>query len=266
MRRFLKPTALLVLCFEVLLVLMIVAPWLLTRVDPLATDAAQVLAAPSLAHPFGTDQTGRDLLARIIHGARSSVLTGVVAAFGAALIGTVLGTIAAFGSGWERSLFMRITEAGMTLPEFLIALLIVAYTNTGLWGVTLAVTLATIPGYARIATVSARNAVLTEAYITAKVLGVGRCRRFFVYALPTAVRPVFALALVGVGVAILMISGLTFLGLGLTPPDPDWGAMLSQSKTYVNRAWWPLLFPGVSLIAVVAYFMLRGKQLQRKWL
>ncbi len=252
--------------FEALLVAIVFVPQLLSTADPLATDTSQILAAPNLAHPLGTDQAGRDLLTRIIYGARSTVLTGLVAAVCAAFAGALLGTFAAFSARPVRTIFMRLTESAMALPEFLIALLIVAYTGAGVWGVTLAVIIATVPGYARIAVARASTAVAADPHTAAKVLGVSKTRRFCVYVLPAAVRPVAAVMVTGIGVAILMITGLTFLGLGLTPPAPDWGAMLSQSRTYVNRAWWPVAFPGVAIICAVAYFTLRGRALQQRWL
>lgn len=246
-----------------LLGLVVAFPHFFAAADPLTTNTQEVFLPPSLEHPLGTDQTGRDVFARVVYGARSTVLTGLIAAFTAAASGAFLGALAAFFKAFGRSFVMRLIDAGMALPEFLIALLIIAYTGPGVVGVTLAVALATTPGYVRLALVSARSAITSEAHIAAKVLGVSRARRLLRYIMPAALRPIIGVAVLGVGFAVLTIAGLTFLGLGLVPPDPDWGAMLSQSKLFVKRGWWALVFPGIALIATVCLFIACGKRLQK---
>ncbi|RRD36231.1 ABC transporter permease [Leucobacter sp. OH2974_COT-288] len=248
-----------------MLTLTVTVPQLITGVDPLATNTAAVFSPPSAAHPFGTDQTGRDVFSRVIYGARTTVLSAVIAAAAAALVGAAWGVMLAFLPRSLRQLGARVLDAAMALPDFLIALLIMAYTGPGAVGVTLAVALATMPGYARIALLQARSAITSEAHQTARVLGIGKLRRAFVYVLPETLRPIIAVAVLGVGFAVLMIAALTFLGLGLTPPDPDWGAMLSQGKLFVNRGWWAIVFPGLALLGTVALFTVLGKKLEARW-
>lgn len=252
-------------CLEAVLLLLLVAPQLVASGDPLATDPAAAFTAPGVEHVFGTDQAGRDVFTRIVYGARTTLVTGLVATAAAVSGGLLCGVAAALSPAWVRALTLRCTEALLALPEFLVALLIVAYTGKGAAGVTAAVALATLPGYLRVAFTATRATVHTPAFESAKVMGVSGLRLVAVYVLPSVVKTVAALAVLGVGVAILMITGLTFLGLGLTPPAPDWGAMLNDAPNYFRRGWYLAVFPGAALVGTVMLLTMHGRMLQNRW-
>lgn len=241
-------------------------PELLAPLDPLKTNTSAILQPPSAEHILGTDQSGRDLYTRIIHGAFTTLGGGILATLLGAGAGTLLGTLSAFGPRWERAFALRLTEIGMSLPDFLLALLLLAFLGPGFWSVTIAVAVAVVPGYARIAAVGARAAIISDAAQTAKTLRISRLRRVFSYVLPAALRPILGIAVLGVATAVMAIAALTFLGLGLQAPDPDWGAMLSQGKTYVTKGWWVVVFPGIALIGAVFVLNIWGRKIQRRTL
>ena len=231
--------------------LAVFAPTILPSVDPLATDPAAAFTAPGPGHLLGTDQVGRDLWARVVHGSASTVLSGLAATAAALICGGVLGLLSAFGPGPVRALFLRITEVALAIPEFLLALLLVAVIGAGPTGVAIAVAVAAFPGYARVAALSAREVIGSPAVEAARLVGVGPARRFFVHVLPRVARPLGSLAAAGTAFAMLSIAGLTFLGLGVSPPSPDWGAMLAEGPGFVSRGWWIVVFPGLALFVTV---------------
>ncbi|MGO3733723.1 MAG: ABC transporter permease [Canibacter sp.] len=255
-----------VACVVVMCLFMIAMfiPSLFAPGDPLATSAAEALQPPSLDHWFGTDQVGRDVYTRVIHGTASTLGSGLIATVGAAVIGGVLGSLSAFGPTWERSAVLRLTEVGLAIPEFLLALLILAFIGTGTVAVTVAVGVAAIPAYARVAALSARTVIGSEAVEAARILGVHWFRIVWRHVLPVALRPVVALAVLGVATAMLAIAGLTFLGLGVQPPNADWGLMMSQGKAVVRRAWWVVVLPGLALGLAAATFTVGSRLLQSR--
>ena len=248
----------------VVAVLICLAPGLIAPGDPRETDAAAALEAPSTAHWLGTDQVGRDIATRIVHGARSSFGAGMLATAIAASAGGVLGALSAFGPRWERALALRLTEVGLAIPEFLLALLLLAFLGPGASAVLLAVALAAIPGYARLAALTGRAVLGSEAVQAARILGVSRARLVFRHVLPATLRPVLSLAVLGAATAMLAIAGLSFLGLGVPPSEPDWGVMMSQSRSVVTRGWWTVVFPGLALGATVASLHILHRWLERR--
>ncbi|WP_166984714.1 ABC transporter permease [Canibacter zhoujuaniae] len=248
----------------ILLLLCVVAPGIFTPYDPLATDPHLALAPPSAAHPLGTDQTGSDIWARVVYGASSTVLTGLGAVAVAFVLGVALGAGLAVVPRVVREAGMRVIDALMALPEFLLALLLLAFFGSSPVAVIAAVALAMAPGYARIMLYSAEAKRASEAYTAAQFNGVGVLRRNWRYVLMPALQPLFSLFTIGIGTAILIVSGLTFLGLGVQPPTPDWGVMLSQGRSYVARSWWPVLWPGLALLLTIMLFTFTGRRLQRR--
>ncbi|MFE0465206.1 ABC transporter permease [Kitasatospora sp. NPDC058965] len=249
----------------VLLALAALWPQLLTHASPVATDPAAALTPPSGAHWFGTDQLGRDLYARVLYGARPSLLLGLGATAFAVVGGTVLGLAAALGGRLADQVLMRAADVLLALPPVLLALLAVTVLGSGAVNVMLAIAIATAPGYARI--VRAETLVVRRSgYVEAAVgLGVPRPLVVLRHVLPNAVGPMLVLATIGFGGALIAASGLSFLGLGPQPPSPEWGAMLSQGRSFLQTAWWIGVFPGAAITLSALTVNLVGRRLQRRF-
>ncbi|XBH21108.1 ABC transporter permease [Jonesiaceae bacterium BS-20] len=250
--------------FIVLLITAALLPGLLTSVDPLSTDATQVLARPSVEHWFGTDQSGRDIYARVVHGAGTSVLVGLRAVGIALVIGALLGTLAGVAPKWIDQIVSRLIEIVMAFPEFLIALLVVAIVGKGGGAVALGVTISIIPAYMRLARVTAQQLKLAGPLDSAKMAGVGPWRGTISHVVPGVFASLTALAIVGFGSAIVSAAGLSFLGLGVPPPTPEWGLMMSEGKNQLHNAWWITFFPGLALAATVIAITTLARPLQRR--
>jgi peptide/nickel transport system permease protein len=241
-----------------------IAPALLAPGDPLAMEPAQAFAVPSLEHWFGTDESGRDVFTRVIHGARDSLSIGVLATVIGVGLGLVLGAIAGWGSRAVDYGVNRVLEVLFAFPNLLLALLVITILGPGVVTTTLAVGLSTAPGYARMIRSQVRS-VKNSGYVEASVVQ-GRSRGFIIrrHVLPNVAAPLFILATLGVGQAIVWASSLSFLGLGATPPAPEWGAMLSAGRGYMSIAWWITLFPGLFIVLSAAATTVLGHGLQQK--
>lgn len=233
-------------------VLAAIAPNLLAPVDPLAINPTQAFSAPGAGHLLGTDESGRDIYSRIIHGARPSLLIGAAATAIGLGLALVLGTVAGFGGRWLDFGVGRILEVLFALPGLLLALVFIALAGPGVATTVMAVGLTTAPGYARMIRaqiIALRASPMVEA---ATVLGRSRARILTVHILPNALAPIAVLATLGLGQAILWAASLSFLGLGAPPPAPEWGTMLSAGRTYLALAWWMTFFPGLAIVLVAA--------------
>lgn len=240
------------------------APRLLSQHDPLTTNVSEALQAPSLVHLFGTDQVGRDLFARVAHASQQSVMVALLATIVALAIGALIGL--ALATLPTRATFSmdRSVEVLMALPEFLIALFIIAILGPGQLSLLLAVAIAAVPGYAaatRSLAVAVRHRQSVEV---AKVLALSRWVRVTRYMLPELLQPLMALAAVGFSVTLLSAASLSFLGLGVQPPTPDLGVMLSEARQFFSRGWWVLLFPGLWLTATAATFIVLARALRAR--
>lgn len=252
-RRFRRnPTAMIGL---ILLILLIAAAVLASVIYPEGYDVqdySSVLQAPSAEHPFGTDKLGRDILCRCVWGARYSLSVGLISVIIAAFFGTILGLVSAFYGGKVDNLLMRFLDVFMSIPPFLLALTIVAALGTGMLNLMIAVGIGSIPQYARIM----RSSVMTikdEEFVEAAVsTGCSKRRIMFKYILPNCLSPLIVQITLGVASAILTCSGMSFLGLGIEPPIPEWGAMLSGGRSLIRQAWWVCTFPGL-LIALTVF-------------
>lgn len=241
-----------------------VAPWVLTPVSPLATSPADSLQAPSLSHPFGTDQAGRDLFSRVVHGAGLSLLTGFGATAIALTIGLVIGVASALAPRVVDGVLSRTIEVIMAFPEFLLALLVVTIVGTGSGGILLAVAIAAVPAYARVArvqTLVVRNAGYVRS---ARALGVGGLSTTVRHIIPNMMGPLLVLATMGTGTAIVSAAGLSFLGLGPPPPTPEWGVILSEGRNFLSTAWWIAVFPGLAITATVLATSTLGRALRAR--
>lgn len=217
---------------------------------------------PSLAHPFGTDELGRDVLSRVIYGARVSLRVGLIS-IGIALVGgTIIGIASGYWGGWLDALMMRFMDIMLAFPGFLLAIAIVAILGPSLFNVMIAVGIESIPVYARTSRGSVLGMKEDEYMIGARAMGAGHARILSRYILPNIIAPLIVLATIGVGFAILAAAGLSYLGLGAQPPTPEWGAMLSNARSFLRDSWWMATFPGLAIMIVVLALNLFGDGLR----
>ncbi len=213
-------------------------------------------------YPLGTDDVGRDILSRLIYGARLSLMIGIVVVTLSLAGGTVLGLSAAFAGGIADAIIMRVMDVILVFPSLLLAIVIVAILGPGLFNAMLAVALVSLPGYTRLVRASALSE-LARDYVTAtRSAGAGTMRLMFDTVLPNCAAPLIVQASLGFSGAILDAAALGFLGLGAQPPTPEWGTMLAGALQYYQRAWWVLAFPGFAILLTVLAFNLFGDGLR----
>jgi peptide/nickel transport system permease protein len=239
----------------------VAAPWISAR-DPIRTAPREALQAPGARFVLGSDQFGRDVASRVLHGARVSLLVGMISVSIAVGLGAPIGLVSGYYGGRLDALIMRVMDVMLAFPGILLALAIVSVLSPGLGNVMIAVGLSAVPGYARLvrATVlSAREHLYVEA---ARALG-GRDGGILVRdILPNVVAPLIVTATLGLGGAILSAAALSFLGLGSQPPQPEWGRMLSEGRDYLREAWWISTFPGLGILLTVLAMNLVGDGLR----
>lgn len=246
------------------LALAAIVPSLLTGQDPYAVNLADTLRAPSFAHVFGTDQSGRDLYARVIYGARESLLIGLGATALSMAVAIVLGVAAGLGNRWVDGAISRGVEVMFAFPVLLLALLFVAVFGPSATTEIVAVGLGTAPGYARMIrgqVLAVRGSGYVEA---ARALGhpYGAIVRRHIF--PNAMRPLVVMVTLGVGQSIVWASGIAFLGLGVPPPSPEWGALLNAGRTYVTEAWWLEVMPGLVIVLFSLSLTTLGRHVQQR--
>lgn len=247
------------------LVLAAVAPWLFTQIDPLATDTAQARRPPGPGHAFGTDVLGRDVLARVIHGARLSLGLGVAATALAVAVSTVLGVATGLAPRGVDAVVMRVLEIVLAFPEILVALVVVALLGSGTGNVLVAITIAAIPLYTRmvrVTTLQVRQSGFVEA---SRALGQHPLAIVVRHILPNVVGPLLVLATIGIGNAIIAGSALSFLGLGPASPTPEWGLMLADGRNSLGSTWWVAVFPGLLITVTVVSTTIVGRAVQRRF-
>jgi peptide/nickel transport system permease protein len=234
----------------------------LTQHDPTIVDYSSKLLKPSADHWFGTDHNGRDIFTRIIHGTRITLTIGFIAALLGAVFGIVLGVLSGYYGGIWDSIIMRICDILLAFPGLLLALAIVSALGKSLFNVIIAVSIFSIPTFARIVRGSTL-AVRKLEYIDAmRALGSSDSRIIFKHILPNITSPIIVQATLRIAIAILTASGLSFLGLGAQPPTPEWGAMLNDGREYIVEHPHVALFPGLSIVFVVLAFNLLGDGLR----
>ena len=241
----------------------VVAPY-----PPDLTDNTVFLVPPawqaggSSAHLLGTDAIGRDILSRLIYGARLSLTIGIAVVALSVIVGTALGLLAGYFRGIFEIAIMRLMDILLTMPSLLLAIVIVAILGPGMMNAMLAVSIVLLPHYVRIT----RAAVISETsrdYVTAaRMGGAGHLRVMFIEVLPNCAAPLIVQASLGISTAILDAAALGFLGLGAQPPDPEWGTMLADAREFVLRAWWVVTFPGLMILITVLAFNLLGDGLR----
>lgn len=260
-RRLLLGAAILVLAVIALAAL---APGAIATQDPLQTDVRQALLPPSQAHLFGTDQSGRDVFSRVVHGAARSVGIGLLATALALGGGLLVGSLSAVAPRILDTAAMRLTDILLAFPEFLVALVVVAVLGPGPGNVAVAVTLAAVPVYVRLARVQTRTLLLAEHVEAARILGVSAPRAFASHVVPGVLGSLSVLATIGIGSSILAATGLSFLGLGPAEPVPEWGLMLAGGRNVLDQAWWVSVFPGLAITLTVLSATLIGRMLRMR--
>jgi len=241
-----------------------VAPGLLATHDPLLTDVRSALQPPSAAHWFGTDQSGRDVYSRVIFGAGRSVGIGLLATGLALIVGLIAGSLSAVAPRWADAAAMRVVDVLLAFPEFLVALLVVAVLGPGATNIAVAVTIAAVPVYIRLARAQTRSLSAAEHVEAARIIGVPAFVVHVRHVLPGVLGAVSVLATIGIGTSILAAAGLSFLGLGPTEPTPEWGLMLSAGRNLLLQAPWVAVFPGLAVTATVVSVSVVGRILRAR--
>ena len=246
-----------------LTILAVFAP-LLAKYDPNVISIDEALLAPSSAHLFGTDQLGRDLFSRMLFGARVSLLVGGVSVGITVLIGLLLGSIAGYLGGLWDSLIMRFSDIMLCFPAFFLILAIAAVLEPSMLNIILVIGLTGWMGVVRLVRAEILSLKEREFILAARAIGAGNSRIILRHLIPNALGPVIVNAALGVAGAILLESSLSFLGLGIQPPNPSWGNILAESKAVMGAAWWMSLFPGLAILGTVLGFNLIGEGLRER--
>ena len=238
----------------------ITAPWIAPHPESIAgtPSPTEVLQAPSWSHLFGTDEFGRDLFSRILYGARISLIAGVATTLLSVIVGAFLGVLAAGMRGAVDEIIMRFCDIFLSFPMIVLAIVIAAFWGSGLTNAIIALSVVGWPFYARLirgTAVSVRERPYVRA---AQALGASRASIIFRHILPSSLGPVLTMASLSVGSTVLMLSAMSFLGVGAQPPPPEWGLLINQSRTYFMTAWWYMVFPGIAITLTVLAFNLLG--------
>jgi peptide/nickel transport system permease protein len=235
---------------------------LLTRYDPDAINLNEIYQSPSWHHPFGTDMNGRDVFARVLFGARISMSVGFISSGLAGLIGVLIGAIAGFFGGKIDNVLMRLVDLILCIPSFFLLLMVIAMLEPNIYNVMIVIAITSWPGLARMVRAEVLS-VRERDYVQAAIaLGIGRWRIIWRHIIPNVMAPVFVAVTLGVASAILVESGLSFLGLGVQPPTPSWGNILAQGRSVMQFAWWMTLFPGLAIFVTVLGYNLVGEGLR----
>ncbi len=241
-----------------LLIISILAP-LLAPYDPGQIDLNNVLASPSAKHWFGTDQLGRDVLSRMIWGARISLVVGFVATGIAIIIGAVLGAVSGYYGGWIDSVIMRFVDIMLCFPTFFLILAVIAFLEPSIWNIMIIIGLTGWMGVTRLVRadfISLRERDFVQA---ARTIGASDMRIIFLHILPNSMASILVAATLGIAGAILTESALSFLGIGVQPPTPSWGNILTAGKDNIDIAWWLSLYPGLAILITVVGYNLLGE-------
>lgn len=234
----------------------ILAPFI-SPYDPNAIDVKHILEPPSLKHPFGTDDLGRDILSRCIFGSRISLAVGFVAVGIATVIGIILGAFSGYYGGWIDRVIMRFVDIMLSIPTFFLILAVIAFLEPSIWNIMAVIGLTSWMGVARLVRAEFLSLKEREFVLAARAIGASDIRIIFRHIMPNSVAPVLVSAVLGIAGAVLVESALSFLGIGVQPPTASWGNILTAGKDNIEIAWWLSVFPGVAiLITVLAYNLL----------
>jgi peptide/nickel transport system permease protein len=244
-----------------ILLLALIAP-LIAPYDPNAIDVKAILLSPSYSHWMGTDGLGRDVFSRMLYGARISLMVGFVAVGIATAIGIVLGAIAGFYRGWVDTVIMRIVDVMLSIPTFFLILAVIAFLTPSIWNIMIVIGLTSWMGVTRLVRAEFLSLRNREFVLAAQALGAKDARLIFTHLLPNSLTPIIVSSILGIASAVLVESGLSFLGLGVQAPQASWGNILTDGKEYIQFAWWLSLFPGLAILVTVLGYNLLGDGLR----
>ncbi|HSG93429.1 MAG TPA: ABC transporter permease [Methylotenera sp.] len=242
-------------------VLAMLAPFI-APYDPNEINVKAILLGPSMQHWMGTDGLGRDVLSRMLHGGRISLLVGLVAVGISTLIGILLGAIAGFYRGWVDVLIMRLVDVMLSIPSFFLILAVIAFLTPSIINIMIVIGLTSWMGVTRLVRAEFLSLCEREYVMASRTLGARDYRLIFKHLLPNSLTPIIVSAVLGVAGAVLMESGLSFLGLGVQAPQASWGNILTDGKEYIQFAWWLSLFPGLAILITVLGYNLLGEGLR----
>jgi peptide/nickel transport system permease protein len=244
-----------------ILLLALIAPFIASY-DPDAINVKAILLSPSEAHLMGTDGLGRDVFSRMLYGARISLMVGFVAVGIATAIGIVLGAIAGFYRGWVDTVIMRIVDVMLSIPTFFLILAVIAFLTPSIWNIMIVIGLTSWMGVTRLVRAEFLSLRNREFVLAAQALGAKDTRLIFTHLLPNSLTPIIVSSILGIASAVLVESGLSFLGLGVQAPQASWGNILTDGKEYIQFAWWLSLFPGLAILITVLGYNLLGDGLR----
>ncbi len=262
-RKFLRNRAAVVglFCLILMLLAILFAPQV-TPYDPIDRNTPERNQAPSLAHPFGTDKLGRDILSRVLYGGRVSLQVGFLSMALAIVISVPLGLVAGFFGGMFDNVIMRLMDLILAFPGLILAIWLVSLLGSSLMNVIIAIAFFSLPSYARLIrgiTLSIRE---MEYVMAARGMGAGSARILLFHIFPGVLGPMIVVTTLGVSGAIVTGASLSFLGLGVSPPTPEWGAMLADGRSYLRTQWWIAVFPGMTITLVVLILNVIGDALR----
>lgn len=230
--------------------------------DPYAPNPNNRLQSPSLVHPFGTDEQGRDILSRVLYGAKTSIIVGILSVTFASVVGVAIGSVTAYYGRVVDMVGMRFMDVLLSFPAILLAIALMATLGRGLENIVLALGVVYIPTFARVTRSEMLSEKEKEYADAARVVGYPDRNVILKELLPNCLTPIIVQATFSIALAIIAEAALSFLGLGVSPPTPTWGMMLSQGKPYISEAWWYMLFPGLAIMVTVLGFNLLGDSLR----
>jgi len=230
--------------------------------DYKAINVQAILIPPCAAHLFGTDELGRDVFSRMIWGARISLAVGFVAVGISTVIGIFLGALAGYYGRWMDTAIMRFVDIMLCIPTFFLILTVIAFLGQSIWNIMVIIGSTSWMGIARLVRAEFLSLKEREFVLAARASGASDMRIIFMHVLPNAMAPVFVSAILGVAAAVLIESSLSFLGLGVQPPAPSWGNILTSGKDNIETAWWLSVYPGLAILSTVLGYNLLGEGLR----
>ncbi len=245
----------------VLFVIAVLAPFI-SPFNPNDIDRKHILEPPSARHPLGTDDLGRDVLSRMVYGSRISLSVGFIAIGIATIIGMLLGAVSGYYGGWTDRAIMRFIDIMLSIPTFFLVLAVIAFVGPSIWNIMIVIGFTSWMGVARLVRAEFLSLKEREFVLAAKALGASDMRIILRHIMVNSMAPVFVSAILGVASAILVESALSFLGIGVQPPTPSWGNMLTSGKDNIEIAWWLSLFPGIAILITVLSYNLFGEGLR----
>jgi len=232
---------------------------LLSPYDPNSINVKHILEPPGRTHPLGTDDLGRDILSRMIWGARISLAVGFVAVGISTMVGILLGAVSGYYGGWIDRVLMRFVDIMLSIPTFFLLLAVIAFLEPSIWNIMIVIGLTSWMGVSRLVRAEVLSSKEREFALAARAIGAGDLRMIFKHILPNSMAPVLVSAVLGVAGAILVESALSFLGIGVQPPTASWGNILTAGKDNIEIAWWLSVFPGLAILVTVLAYNLLGE-------